>query len=181
LLLTNPFSPTTTHPASAVMLMGQRFVIDSYITSQVVFDRIIYNGRKIKRMLPNTLDVLGGLGNNAAIRLLKDELNGYHYGTNLAAARYLIEAYDTSFWNANLFHRWVNSLRKINPPEDRDSLPQFMQTAAFWQQKLNTQLGSWTQLRHDNILYAKQSYTSGWVCSFPLRLSLNHFHRFMKI
>ncbi|MBK8660442.1 MAG: DUF3160 domain-containing protein [Ignavibacteriales bacterium] len=167
LLLTNPFSPTTTHPASAVMLMGQRFVIDSYITSQVVFDRIIYNGRKIKRMLPNTLDVLGGLGNNAAIRLLKDELNGYHYGTNLAAARYLIEAYDTSFWNANLFHRWVNSLRKINPPEDRDSLPQFMQTAAFWQQKLNTQLGSWTQLRHDNILYAKQSYTSGWVCSFP--------------
>src|SRR3989304_7610649 len=42
-----------------------------------------------------------------------------------------------------------------------------MQTAAFWQQKMNTQLSSWTELRHDNLLYAKQSYTGGTICSFP--------------
>jgi hypothetical protein len=42
-----------------------------------------------------------------------------------------------------------------------------MQTAAFWQKELNTQLTSWTQLRHDNLLYAKQSYTGGTICSFP--------------
>jgi hypothetical protein len=32
---------------------------------------------------------------------------------------------------------------------------------------MNTQLASWTELRHDNLLYAKQSYTGGGTCSFP--------------
>jgi hypothetical protein len=32
---------------------------------------------------------------------------------------------------------------------------------------LNTQLGSWSQLRHDTLLYAKQSYTDGSECEFP--------------
>ena len=29
------------------------------------------------------------------------------------------------------------------------------------------QLASWAQLRHDNLLYAKQSYTGGAICSYP--------------
>jgi len=32
---------------------------------------------------------------------------------------------------------------------------------------MNTQLASWTELRHDNLLYAKQSYTGGSICSYP--------------
>ena len=32
---------------------------------------------------------------------------------------------------------------------------------------LNTQLASWTQLRHDTILYAKQSFTGGSTCVYP--------------
>jgi hypothetical protein len=32
---------------------------------------------------------------------------------------------------------------------------------------LNTQLGSWAQLRHDTLLYAKQSYTGIPECEFP--------------
>jgi hypothetical protein len=32
---------------------------------------------------------------------------------------------------------------------------------------LNTQLASWTELRHDTILYAKQSSTAGFACSYP--------------
>ena len=43
----------------------------------------------------------------------------------------------------------------------------FMQTAAWWQQKMNGQLASWTELRHDNLLYAKQSYTAMTICSYP--------------
>jgi hypothetical protein len=42
-----------------------------------------------------------------------------------------------------------------------------MQTAAWWQHAMNTQLASWAELRHDNLLYAKQSYTGGVVCSYP--------------
>jgi len=32
---------------------------------------------------------------------------------------------------------------------------------------LNTQLASWTELRHDNVLYVKQPYTGLIVCSYP--------------
>jgi hypothetical protein len=42
-----------------------------------------------------------------------------------------------------------------------------MQTAAWWQQKMNTQLAGWAQLRHDNLLYAKQSYTGVPGCMYP--------------
>jgi hypothetical protein len=32
---------------------------------------------------------------------------------------------------------------------------------------VNTQLASWTQLRHDTVLYAKQSYAAPILCSYP--------------
>ena len=154
-------------PASAFLLLGQRFIIDSYVFSQVVYDRIKYNGTFIKRMLPNSLDVLFALGNDASAQLLKNELEQYHYSTNLASLRYLIDAYSNDFWNSSMYNSWLNAIRTINPPKDREQLPPFMQTAAYWQSKMNTQLASWAQLRHDNLLYAKQSYSGVPTCSFP--------------
>ncbi|MDP3684984.1 MAG: DUF3160 domain-containing protein, partial [Ignavibacteria bacterium] len=53
-------------PASSFLLLGQRFIIDSYVFSQVVYDRIKYKVIFIKRMLPNSLDVLFALGNDAS-------------------------------------------------------------------------------------------------------------------
>jgi hypothetical protein len=167
ILFSNPMSPDTIVPASAFMIFGQRFVIDSYVTGTVVFDRILYYGNKICRLFPSTLDVLFSLGNSASAQLLVEELNQFHYSTNLAALRYLIDHYDQNFWGSSIYNYWLNSIRKLNPPEDRNGLPEFMRTAAFWQQKMNTQLASWTELRHDNLLYAKQSYTGGTICSYP--------------
>ncbi|PSM32154.1 hypothetical protein BVG81_001835, partial [Haliangium sp. UPWRP_2] len=48
----------------------------------------------------------------------------------------------------------------------RYGLPQLMATEAFGRRLLNTQLGSWAQLRHDTILYAKPS-TASLTCEFP--------------
>ncbi|HMN16139.1 MAG TPA: DUF3160 domain-containing protein [Ignavibacteriaceae bacterium] len=167
ILFSNPMIPDTILPASAFMMFGQRFVIDSYVTGSVVYDRIKYFGVKICRLFPSTLDVLFSIGNSASAQLLIDELNVFHYSTNLAALRYLIDHYDQNFWESSIYNYWLNSIRKLNPPEDRSTFPEFMKTAAFWQQKMNTQLASWTELRHDNLLYAKQSYTGGTVCSYP--------------
>jgi len=166
-ILTSPFEPDSIIPASAFMLFGQRFVIDSYVTGSVVYDRIKYNNEKIRRLSPSTLDVLFALGNDAAAQLLIPELNQYYYSSNLTALRYLIDSYDSDFWNSTLYNAWLGNVRSMNPPSERTNLPAFMQTAAFWQEKMNTQLCSWTQLRHDNLLYAKQSYTGGTMCSYP--------------
>jgi hypothetical protein len=167
ILYSDPMSPDSIRPASAFMMFGQRFVIDSYVTATVVFDRIMYMGEKICRLFPSAHDVMFSLGNSASAQLLIDELNQFHYSTNLASLRYLIDHYDPAFWESSIYNYWLNSIRKLNPPEDRSSFPEFMKTAAFWQQKMNTQLSSWTELRHDNLLYAKQSYTGGTVCSYP--------------
>jgi hypothetical protein len=154
-------------PASSFLLMGQRFVIDSYVTGSVVYDKIIYQNTQVRRMLPSTLDVLFALGNDASGQLLVPELERYHYATNLAALRYLVEAYEPSFWKSTFYNGWLDAIRALNPPPDRTTLPPFMRTAAWWQEKMNTQLASWAQLRHDNLLYVKQSYSGMPVCAFP--------------
>jgi Protein of unknown function (DUF3160)/FlgD Ig-like domain len=162
ILYSDPFDMEKVKPASAFLLLGQRFIIDSYVTGNVVYDKV-----PTMRMLPSPLDVLFAAGNDAAAQFLKDELEEYQYSPNLAALRYLIDSYDDDFWNVSIYNAWLESIRSLNPPADRSLLPLFMQTAAWWQEKMNTQLASWAQLRHDNLLYAKQSYSAGNICSFP--------------
>ncbi|MBN8705841.1 MAG: DUF3160 domain-containing protein [Bacteroidetes bacterium] len=167
ILISDPSNPDEIVPASAFLLLGQRFIIDSYLTGNVVFDKIKFEGKKVWRGLPSAFDVLFGLGNNASAQLLQKEFETYHYQPNLASLRYLIDSYDQGFWDASVYTSWLNAIRSLNPPEDRSKFPAFMQTAAWWQEKMNTQLASWAQLRHDNLLYAKQSYTGGTSCSYP--------------
>lgn len=165
ILFRDPYNPNSVEPASAFMLFGQRFIIDSYVFHNVTYDRL-----SEKRMLPSSLDVLFALGNNAAAQLLQSELDAYKYAPHLASIRYLIDSYDDEFWNSTFYNSWLGSLRALNPPspEDRAELPRFMRSGAWWQQKMNTQLAAWTQIRHDNLLYAKQSYSTGVVtCSYP--------------
>jgi hypothetical protein len=168
ILMSDSLSLEQVKPAASFLLLGQRFVIDSYVTGNVVYDKIIYDNKKILRMLPSTLDVLFALGNDAAAQILKPQLDTYKYSSNLSTLRYLIDSYEPSFWQSTIYNGWLNSVRSLNPPADRSALPPFMQTAAWWQEKMNTQLASWAQLRHDFILYAKQSYSAGIpICSFP--------------
>lgn len=167
ILISDPSNPDEIVPASAFLLLGQRFIIDSYITGNVVYDKIKFEGKKVWRGLPSAFDVLFGLGNNASAQLLQKEFETYHYQPNLASLRFLIDSYDQNFWDASVYTSWLNAIRSLNPPDDRSGFPAFMQTAAWWQEKMNTQLASWSQLRHDNLLYAKQSYTGGTTCSYP--------------
>ncbi len=40
ILISDPLAPDSIVPASAFLIFGQRFVIDSYVTGSVVYDRI---------------------------------------------------------------------------------------------------------------------------------------------
>lgn len=148
-------------------LLGQKFLIDSYVFSEVVYDRVYHEGKEVMRMLPDPLDAMFVLGNEDALALLQDELNTYHYGYKLEELRYLTDSYDPEFWNQSLYNSWLDAIRELNPPADITGFPYFMNTTEWQLEKLNTQLSSWAELRHDNVLYAKQSYTGGTSCSFP--------------
>jgi len=167
LLETNPYSSEPTPLPVSFLLMGQRFIVDSYIFSNLVYDRIIYEDKKMMRMMPNPLDAMFVLGNNNALPLLKDELDTYKYASQITTLRHLVDQYDETFWNKSLYNVWLNSIRTLHQPVNPVNLPYFMQTTAWQQEKLNTQLASWAQLRHDNLLYAKQSYTGMVGCSYP--------------
>jgi len=167
ILLMDPYSPEPGELPVSFRLMGQRFIIDSYAFSNLVFDRIVYNGKKVWRPLPDPLDAMFVLGNDNALPLLEQELEQYKYSAQLASLRYLVDSYDPEFWDLSLYNVWLNALRQLNPDTDLSDYPLFMRTTAWQQLKLNTQLASWAQLRHDNLLYAKQSYTGGTGCSYP--------------
>jgi hypothetical protein len=61
-------------------------------------------------------------------------------------------------WYANLYLNWLYVLKALHG-EFGTGYPTFMQTDAWQDKELNTTLASWAQLRHDTILYVKQSYT----------------------
>jgi len=46
-------------------------------------------------------------------------------------------------------------------------VPQFIKTRAWAMKDLETQLGSWAQLRHDSLLYVKQGYGRVCECDYP--------------
>jgi hypothetical protein len=84
--------------------------------------------------------------------------------------RVLVDAHPAEFWQDNLYNRWLVSLRELSPGKtlaNTTGLPQIAQTEAWGRRLLNTQLASWAELRHDTLLYAKQSYTGGASCQFP--------------
>ncbi len=162
--------PDTTDPKKlpvSFRLLGQKFLIDSYIFSEVVYDRIIFNGEKQLRMMPDPLDIFSVLGNEDAMALTKNEMEKYNYAYKVSELKYLVDSYEDDFWTGSLYNTWLSSLISLNPSDSVPGFPYFMLTSAWHHEKLNTQLTSWALLRHDNILYAKQSYTGGTSCSFP--------------
>ena len=167
ILIHDPFHPEALNPPYAFLLMGQRFLLDSYVMGQVVYDRIAFEGQRPFRELPSPLDVLYALGNDDVLPLLRSELDAYHYATNLEALRYLVDGYDASFWKGNLYNVWLAAIRTLSQSGRAEGVPAFMKTGAWQQEKMITQLASWAELRHDNLLYGKQSYTGGFTCTYP--------------
>lgn len=169
IIITDVENPDTLQLPVSYFFFGQRFIVDSYVFGSVIYDKIFHNGQKIKRMMPDPLDAMYALGNNDAAPLLKPELEKYFYTPHLQKMRYLLDSYETSFWRGTMYNSWLNVLKQLNPDAypEIEKLPLFMRSAAWHQKKLNTQLASWSQLRHDNVLYAKQSYTPGISCSYP--------------
>ena len=93
--------------------------------------------------------------------------DGYPYQHNLAAARRTVDLQDPSVWTNNIYHCWLACLRELSAPTTGPEYPDAMRTRAWAMKTLNTQLASWTELRHDTVLYVKQPYTGIVLCSYP--------------
>jgi hypothetical protein len=167
-LNSDPNDPAKVPPPALFQLFGQRFLIDSFVLSQVVYDSITFEKQKQPRWLPTGLDVMAALGSDEAVRLLEPELERYKYSANLLAARKVVADYSDDAWRSNLYNGWVNALRTLDDvPAKSPRFPQAMRTSAWAKKELQTQLASWAELRHDTLLYGKQSYTASAACEYP--------------
>lgn len=153
---------------TSFLLLGQRFALDSFVLSELVYDRLMVDDEPIYRALPSPLDVMAALGNPRAETHLESELAGYQYGPYLDNLQQTITDLPADYWRAPVYNQWLGLFRTLNAPSTDDNFPLAMRTSAWADKMLQTQLGSWTQLRHDNILYVKQSFTQEQVsCEYP--------------
>jgi len=144
-------------------VMGQRYIPDSYAFQQLVW---AYVGEEVppeaKRDLPMGLDVMSVLGSDQAYRIEKQDFAQDRYlnwETQIDKVHREFASGDPDVWPANLYTGWLEALRRVIA-FPADGAPDFMKTRAWARKSLNTALGSWTELRHDTILYAKQSVTA---------------------
>lgn len=173
----NPSDPNTYILPRTFCFLGQKFVIDSWVTSKIVYDDVIWKGEKVMRRIPSCLDVsFAVFGNDHVTPFLVERINnpqgrrfrdGLNYQQSLAAARQVIDKKPAILWQKNLYTGWLGCLRQLSQPTTDKKYPEAMRTRAWAMKTTNTQLASWTQLRHDTILYVKQSYTGAPSCYYP--------------
>lgn len=165
--------PVDTLGIMGFRFMGQRFIPDSYIFQNLVFPKIgkyLGKGQPFTlemtqlgpmRCFPRGLDVMSVFGSEAAADILKDEgdTDFANYAEQIEKLSQQFAAFPLTQWEENLYWRWLYAL-KLLVTHTHEKFPQFMQSKYWVLKELNAALSSWAELRHDTILYAKQSYTA---------------------
>jgi len=164
--------------------MGQRFIPDSYIFQQLVFPKIqnytgggskpftaetieTLDGIRTVRAFPMGLDITAVLGSRRAKEILdKQKDSSYEkYEEQFQKLKGEFSSLPQEQWAENLYWNWLYSLLPTLTVKG-NGYPIFMQQTAWLDKDINSFLGSWAELRHDTILYAKQSYTGALSSNF---------------
>jgi hypothetical protein len=185
--LYSPLGPEQLKLPRSFTVCGQKFTLDSWGSTQVVFDRLLWSPDygtniifgKVMRRKTSCLDTAFSIfGNDQVVPELMARMtdengdpfrDGPHlpYQHNLLAVRETIDSQDDSTWSDNIYNAWLAAIRSLSAPTTSSSYPEAMRTRAWAMKTLNTQLASWTELRHDTVAYVKPSYTGVIVCQYP--------------
>ena len=139
-------------------LMGQRFTIDAAVMQKLIYQEVEANSKGDLRMLPDVLDVAAALGSDVAYELLEEQgdMDFEKYKDNLDKLRDdLSEDKGSASLGTNLYGNWLNTLRPLLR-EKGEGYPSFMQSKKWAKKGIETFAGSFTELKHDTVLYAKQ-------------------------
>lgn len=154
-------------------LMPQRFTPDSYIHQNLVYDAV--GTPDNPRLLPRGLDIMAVLGSERAYEILDrvlGETKYERYGTQVMTLKEEFARVSPEEWWENIYKSWLYTLTGLFP-DYKEPYPPFMQNTAWKDKSLSTALASWTELRHDTILYVKQSSAEagegaeGWMPMVP--------------
>jgi len=161
--------------SKGMRLMGQRFIPDSYMFQKLVapvsgryigseepFTAVYIRDLGYVRGFPRGLDVMAVLGSDEALAILEQEGDTEYefWDEALGELVELFDSFSEEDWNKNLYWSWMYTLKSLLGSCGQ-GYPAFMQGTPWKDKQLHTALASWAELRHDTILYAKQSYTPG--------------------
>lgn len=139
-------------------LMGQRFTIDAMIMQKLIYSSVEKKSDGSLRMLPDVLDVTASLGSEISYDLLQEQ-GDFEYEGYKDNLDKLINDLDTVQAKENLetslYGNWISTLRPLLDKKGK-GYPMFMQNDAWARKDIECFAGSYTELKHDTVLYAKQ-------------------------
>ena len=138
--------------------MGQRFSIDASVFQKLIYSSVKENKSGGTRMLPDALDIPAALGSRTAEDILRNDLKAMEYEgyeENLKELQDTIKSSSDETWYSSLYSEWLNTLRPLLE-EKGAGYPVFMQNTNWNKRSVEGFLGSYTELKHDTVLYSKQ-------------------------
>ena len=133
-----------------VCIIPQRYQPDA----EVLQEMVDYKSKSSLRPTPKGLDVFAAMGLPTAEQLLIEEGQKWKdFKPSLNAMKQRMTEID---WNETIATQWMQTLKTISDKENNTPYPYFMNTPEWDKKNLNAILASWTELKHDAILYAKQ-------------------------
>ncbi|MGP1569837.1 MAG: DUF3160 domain-containing protein [Eubacteriales bacterium] len=140
-------------------LMGQRYSLDADIFQRLVYRDVGENGQNQKRMLPKVMDIPAAFGSNEAELILEEDGNFEYknYSRNLKFMQDKIADMTKEQWTTDLYQAWLYNLKPLTEENSFEKgYPAFMRNVAWTRKNLNSFIGSYTELKHDTILYSAQ-------------------------
>ncbi len=141
---------------AAVRVMGARFTLDAFILDQVAWPNV---GRELldeRRVHVSALDVAAAFGSPLARDLqLATEASYDRYEEQLDAMTGVVAGRSPDDWAGTVYDAWLVAIE----PQFRargQEYPDFMRTDTWAAKSLQTGLSSYTELKHDTVLYTKQ-------------------------
>ncbi|MFN2274761.1 MAG: DUF3160 domain-containing protein, partial [Anaerolineales bacterium] len=136
--------------------LGQRFTMDGFILQNLIFDKVQDKPNGERRFLPTGPDVMATLGSQAAFAVLENsgETAFPGYQDQMRKLQHIVSEQTQEQWQAGSYDAWLYAFLPVLEVKG-DDYPEVMQGSAWAIREMNSCLGSWAELKHDTILYAK--------------------------
>ncbi|MBN2546314.1 MAG: DUF3160 domain-containing protein [Spirochaetes bacterium] len=149
-------APADAKTPGGFRLFGQRFTFDSFIHNQLSSPRVGTDARP--RNMVKGLDIMGVFGNRFADLLLaedKKNIDKFNDSYNYLIGE--VNKFSDTDWRKTFYNSYLRIIKEAAVFDN--SMPFYFTQSDNWNKKaLLTSHASWAELRHDTILYVKQSY-----------------------
>lgn len=134
-----------------INFMPQRYTPDGYVLSRMCDPKA-----NCELPFPRGLDVFAAFGVSDAETVIDlyyhDASKWDGYAKELDGLKKQFANYGD--WNKSVYNKWMECLVELQTPDKQ--YPDYMKTGSWSKKNMNTALASWSELKHDAILYAEE-------------------------